>query len=284
MKILIIGKNSQIGESLKKIIPKNWNFIATTKNDLDITIKSDLMLFCEKFKPDVIINTAAYNFVDNAQDNPNLAFSINYNAVDNIDWVANYYKSYLIHFSSAYVFDGKKNLYFENDKTNPINIYGQSKLAGENIIKKNKNSLIIRTNAIFSEFNNNFVKKILSQNNKKYQIVKDNYLSPTYAGNIANLIIFILQKYEFNINGILHYNGETNISWYNFAKLIFNIAYLKNSIKKIPNIEPIEYNSYIFNTTPRPKYSILSRDKINSIKFKNELNLIESLEQTIKNL
>lgn len=266
MKVLLTGANGQLGNCIKAICPLNYELINTDRQQLDITDILAIEAIINKYKPDVIINSAAYTAVDRAEDEPTLANQINVIGPQNLAIVAKKYNIKLIHISTDYVFDGNQNIpYIENDVTNPINVYGKTKRDGEITVLNNyPSSIIIRTSWVFSEYGNNFVKTMLklSKIRTELSVINDQIGNPTYAGDIALTIFDILEK---NIpGGIYHYCGDQSVSWYEFAKRIFDIEQQLNStIKKSPvNVSPILTKDYPTKAC-RPLYSVLDMQKIN---------------------
>lgn len=225
MRVLITGSRGQVGRSLRDRLPEEWELIATDSKTLDITDADKVNTMITSFQPDVIINTAAYTNVEQAEKDHELAFAVNALGVKNIAKAAQKNGARFIHLSTDYVFDGNKNgEYTEDDFPNPINAYGQSKLAGELLALANcGNTLIIRTSSIFSEYGNNFVKQIIekARNNETININTDGKARPTYAGDLANVIIQHIEK-KPTLSGIIHVGGNEALTWYDFARLILD--------------------------------------------------------------
>lgn len=163
LKILILGSDGQLASCLKDKLNSSENkLLFVSKREVDITSKSSFHDVCSKFNPDFIVNAAAYTKVDDAEDNISLAYSINARALEHISKLCFQKDIWLIHFSTDYVFDGSsKKAYREDDHTNPIGAYGQSKLEGENaIIESNCKHIILRTSWVYSEYGTNFLKTI----------------------------------------------------------------------------------------------------------------------------
>jgi dTDP-4-dehydrorhamnose reductase len=263
MKVMLTGANGQLGHCFKNIFPKNWELFATDRKVLDITDNLAVENYISMYKPDCIVNAAAFTAVDKAEDDYNLAYQVNVIASENLAIVAKKCNAKLVHISTDYVFDGTKNYpYGENDKTNPINVYGETKRKGElAILANNPSAIIIRTSWVFSEYGNNFVKTMLklASENTKLSVVDDQIGNPTYAGDIAKVIIKLLKKNADG--GIYHYCGDKSTSWFLFAKEIFDIALKKKLLIQIPEVFPI--NSLSFPTkAKRPLYSVLSMEKL----------------------
>jgi len=255
-KILITGADGQLGRSFKNIQNNNqWaGFLFLNRHDLDISIKEDIEKVVKELKPDFFINCAAYTAVDKAESEKDKAFLINDKAVKNIAEVCSDNKISLIHYSTDFVFNGESGqAYLENDKTNPINVYGKSKLAGEHSIrnKEKLNYLIIRTSWVYAEHGNNFVKTMLRLFDSKEElgVVNDQVGAPTYAEDIAECTLSLIEKDMIN-DQVLHFSNKGKISWYDFACEIKNLT--SSNIK----INSITTNDY---PTPakRPKFSVM---------------------------
>ena len=268
MRIIILGANGQLGKSLKKIFQKtNYKFYFFNKHNLDI---NDHITLNKKFisiKPDIIINCCAYTAVDKAEKNYEEANNVNNVAVGKLAQQCMKYNCFLIHISTDYVFDGlSQNPYVENDKKNPIGVYGKTKLDGEyKILDSGCKFCIIRTSWIFSEFGNNFLKTILklASKNDELSVISDQVGSPTYSGDISQTILTILPliKNRTIKNEIFHYSGNTFCSWYEFAKIIIEVAVEKNFLKKKPTLKSITTSQYSA-LAKRPLNSSLSSEKI----------------------
>ena len=265
--ILVTGSKGQLGLELSELSNdyKNFNFFFTDKDDLNINEYDAIMKFLVIKNINYIINCAAYTEVDKAESEPELANLINHIAVRNLAKLSKEKKIKLIHISTDYVFDGRKeHPYTESDKPNPQNIYGKTKLDGELAIKmiNPRNSLIIRTSWLYSKFGDNFVKKMidLSKTNKQISVVMDQIGSPTNASDLANIILKILPKIKNDNVEVFHYANDGYCSWYEFAKTIFKIN--GDDINLVPcRSDDLPYKE------KRPKYSVLSTSKIKK-KFK----------------
>ncbi len=260
MKVLVTGTNGQLGSELR-LISKNFQNFEWVFTDIEELNLADLINLDENISnifPDVIINCAAYTNVDNAENETELSNILNYKSVDIISKWSSRNKKKLIHISTDYVFNGNTNVPLtENFPTDPVNYYGLSKLRGEEIcLKNNSKAIIIRTSWVYSRFGMNFVKTILSLMNKldSINVVDDQIGSPTYAADLADVIMTIINSKEW-ISGIYHYSNEGQISWYEFAVKIKEIQDMKTIIK------PVKTN-YFKTIAKRPKYSLLDKSKI----------------------
>lgn len=262
-KVLVTGANGQLGSELavlSKNYPKyQWIFADRTKitlNDLDI-----LQIQLKEIQPDIILSCGAYTAVDKAETEKELAFTVNHLAIELIAKYAVENNVSLIHVSTDYVFDGSSSTALSEDsETNPINVYGESKLAGEiACLKQNPNSIIIRTSWVYSKFGNNFVKTMqrLMQERDEINVVNDQIGSPTYAADLAIAMIDIIESSKW-VPGIYNFSNEGEISWYEFALAIKELGDYKCNVGGIPT-------SAYPTPAKRPKFSLLNKEKIKSI-------------------
>ena len=267
MKILVTGKNGQLGRSIQKLI-SNFNhhkFTLTGREELDLSSSESISKYFDTYSHfDVIINCAAYTAVDRAEDEIDLANRINHLAVKKLAEFANLQNAKLIHISTDYVFDGKnESLYLESDNPNPINVYGKTKLLGEKAAQETmpNNLIILRTSWVYSEFGNNFVKTMMKLGYEKNEInvVSDQLGSPTYASDLAKAILHIILNDNLNKKSfpteIFHFSNMGETSWSDFAKEIFKLSNLNCKVT------PINTDQYP-TTAVRPKNTTLSKEKI----------------------
>lgn len=254
--ILILGANSQLGKSLQQLKTKHRT-VFVTHEEVDLTdFKRVAAVLSNGW--DYCINTAAYTAVDNGEREPEKAFLINSGAVENLAKVCHINKVSLIHISTDYVFSGNvRKPYLEMDSVQPLNIYGQSKAEGEkSAIRYNPNTYVIRTAGLYSEFGNNFVKTMLHLGQKKsiVKVVNDQWNTPTYAKDLAQMLFKIIDK-DLNCFGIFHYTNEGETTWSEFARTIFKI---KKMNVVVDGISAADYPSL----AQRPLYSVLDKTKI----------------------
>ncbi len=265
--ILVTGANGQVGSEIRELSScYDYNFVFTTKDDLDITNEENIKAVIIKNDINCIINCAAYTAVDIAENDEKLADEINRKAVKKLAKISKELNIKLIHISTDYVFDGTAHKpYCEEYKTNPNSVYGKTKLNGElEMVNINPyNSIIIRTSWVYSSFGNNFVKTMvkLGKNKDELGVIFDQVGTPTYASDLAKAILDILPKIENTKVQIFNYSNEGVLSWYDFAKEIMKMAKIDCLIN------PIETFQY---PTPakRPHYSLLNKSKI-----KKEFNI-----------
>lgn len=263
MNILITGANGQLGSEIKDISNsfKTLALFYAGSETVDICNYSELKKFVLANNIEAIINCAAYTQVDRAENDFEQAERINFTGVCNLIKIIKEINGKIIHISTDYVFDGTNfKPYNENDRTNPIGVYGKTKAKGEEALKtSNINGITIRTSWLYSEFGNNFVRTMLKIgiDREELGVIFDQVGSPTNAKDLAFVCLQILSKKErLNENGLVyHYSNEGVASWYDFAKAIMQFAKINCTIN------PIETKEY---PTPakRPHYSILNKNKI----------------------
>ena len=263
MTVLVTGAGGQLGRCLKKVSVNfpHISFLFKDYSELDVTNQNSIDEVFNNNSIDYCINCAAYTAVDLAENESNKVFLLNSEAVKYLSKACKEKKVVLIHISTDFVFDGTKTTpYIESDATNPINVYGASKLAGEEQIKSIlKRYFIIRTSWLYSEYGSNFLKTMvhLGSEKKQLQIVRDQIGSPTYAMDLANVILHIIESKNQDF-GTYHYSNQGKISWYDFAKEIFKLTH---SVVKVKAISTSDYPT----AAKRPKYSVLSSDKIKEV-------------------
>ena len=261
MKILITGVNGQVGHALMRELTEH-ELIGLTRQDCDLTNLDQIKQVIDQHQPDLIINPAAYTKVDQAEDEPELAFKINRDAPKVMAEKAREYNIPLIHFSTDYVFDGKKNeAYLESDPTQPLGVYGQSKCAGEEaILEVGGLNYIFRTSWVYSNIGHNFylTMKRLSQERDELKVVADQVGVPTSNQFIAEQIKHIIPQINQNNTGIYHLVTDGSCSWYVFAKEIISLT---NPQFNLENLQAITTDEFPTKTI-RPKNSILNNGKI----------------------
>ena len=285
-KILIIGGNGQLGNCLNKLISEyalDYEFHFTDYDTLDITNQKQINEYFSEYEPHYCINVSAYTAVDLAEQEKEKAFAINAEGVKYLAEACAEKGIDLIHISTDYVFDGNINIpYSEDDFTNPLSVYGASKLEGENLaLENNPKTIIIRTSWLYSEFGKNFVKTMLNLFSTKDElnVVADQFGQPTNANDLAEAIMKIISTEEKEY-GIFHFSNYSETTWFDFAKKIAELS--KSKIK----INPISTEQY---PTPakRPMRSTMCLDKIeNSYNIEPkywENSLEECMEILLKN-
>lgn len=278
--ILITGSHGQLGNEMQQAAVRypEFNYIYTDVEELDICNKAALEGFIKANSVDFIVNCAAYTAVDKAEDDVELCYKINADAVRNIGEVAAVNGIKVIHVSTDYVFDGTNHLpYTEDETVCPATIYGKSKLAGEEtLLESCKESVIIRTAWLYSSFGNNFVKTMLKLGGERdsLNVIFDQIGTPTYAADLAEAILKVVSSENF-VPGIYHFSDEGVCSWYDFTKTIHKIAGITTC-----KVNPIETKDYPART-PRPHFSVLNKAKIKSTYGITIPHWEESLEKCI---
>lgn len=273
MKVLITGKNGQLGSELQKTCPSNIELICFGSKELDISNVEQVNELLISHSPDIVINAAAYTAVDKAETDVDAAYAVNQQGAANLANVCKHINAQLIHVSTDFVFDGTNTMpYTANDTTNPLGVYGASKLAGEQAINEalGSQAIIVRTAWVYSVFGNNFVKTMLRLMSEKEQlgIVGDQVGTPTWAAGLAGMLWALVAKTSDNtINEqyssannslILNWTDAGVASWYDFAVAIQELAVEQGLLAKAIPISAIPAASY---PTPakRPAFSVLNK-------------------------
>lgn len=279
-KILVVGGNGQLGNCIRKIAPDfelDYEFIFTDSQTLDITNEDQVNAFFYENKPDFCINASAYTTVDLAEKEKEKAFAVNADGVAHLAQACKDYKTIFIHVSTDYVFDGETNLcYSEDDFTNPIGVYGESKLRGEELaLEINRKTIILRTSWLYSEFNKNFVKTMLNLFSQKEElgIVADQFGQPTNANDLAEAIMEIIEAPQ-KTYGIFHFSNYPETTWFDFAK---KIAEFSKSNIKLNQLTTEQYPT----PAKRPKRSTMCLDKIEEVYKIEPKHWENSLEECV---
>ena len=280
MRILVTGSNGQLGSEMVALQPQETHhqWFNLDINELDITDKNAVEQFVVNNKIDGIINCAAYTNVDKAEEDVALCYKVNRDAPQYLAQAIEKVGGFIIHISTDYVFDGTNNIpYTEQDKPNPVTIYGKSKIEGEQYVCEScKQHIIIRTAWVYSSYGKNFVKIMIKLGEEKPSlgVIFDQIGSPTYARDLAKTIITIVN--QGIIPGIYNFSNEGVISWYDFTKHIHQLANITSC-----KVEPIHTADYP-TLAQRPHFSVLDKTKI-----KNTYNIEipywrDSLEECIQ--
>ena len=273
-KILLTGVNGQVGHALKTTLAQ-YEVVALSRAALDLTNSDAIRQVMREIKPDLVINPAAYTAVDKAETDAALAFAINETAPQVLAEEAAKLGAVMIHFSTDYVYDGKKNTaYAEDDATNPLGVYAKSKLAGEDAIRNvGLPHLILRTSWVYGAYGKNFLKTILrlASEREKLTIVGDQFGAPTSSDSIANGVLDLIEKWQpvdENQSGTYHFTNAGMTSWHGFSCEIVNeynnVALLRGWPTLKTHIENIEAITTADYPTPavRPANSCLNNHKI----------------------
>lgn len=281
-RILVTGSNGQLGKSLKQISEDfpAFEFVFLSRSDMPIHHFELVRNTFKAYHPQYCINCAAYTNVDRAEQEKELVFQVNGEATGVLAAICKEYHTKLVHLSTDYVFDGKATVpYTESFQVNPVNVYGASKLEGEQqTMQFNPDSIIIRSSWVYSEYGKNFVRTMLELMLRKNEIsvVNDQFGSPTYASDLAKVILNIISSGIWH-PGIYHYCNEGVISWFDFAEAIKEISGSHSKINPVPSAQ---------YPTPakRPSYSALNTEKIKNTFSISTKSWKESLAICIKQL
>ena len=268
MNILVTGANGQLGTELRNVTAgsrNNYIFSDVTSPpgvetlNLDITNIDAVRIVCDSEKVDVIVNCAAYTNVNKAEDEPSMAMLLNCTAAGNLAKVAAERDAALIHISTDYIFHGDVPLPCKEDwATDPLGVYGSTKLAGEKEIERSGcRSVILRTAWLYSPYGKNFVKTMLrlTEERDSLNVVFDQIGTPTYAYDLASLITRIIEDGQLDKTGIYHFSNEGAVSWYDFAKAISEIG------GTTCDIRPCHTEEYP-SKAQRPRFSVLDKTKV----------------------
>lgn len=258
--ILITGAKGQLGNEIRVLaeLLDDHHFIFTDKEELLIDNEEAVEDFFAQHKPGYCINCAAYTAVDKAETDTAIAYAVNATATGILAAASRRHGAKFLHISTDYVFDGQSPVPYKPDSpTNPINVYGESKLKGEQLCQKeNTDAIIIRTAWVYSEFGHNFVKTMmrLMKERAEISVVSDQVGAPTYAADLARAIVHIITSEQWQ-PGIYHYSNGGRISWYDFAVAIAEFTHSNCKVN------PISTSQY---PTPakRPAFSLLDTHKI----------------------
>lgn len=274
---MVTGATGQLGKCFEKHSSKfpNLEFSFKGSDTFDLTLYAAVNAFLRKHQFNYIINCAAYTNVEKAESEREMAYLVNSKAVKNLAEACKENQTTLIHFSTDYVFDGKKKSpYSEEDETNPLNIYGTSKLSGEQFIEQAMNNyFIFRTSWLYSEFGNNFFKSILkkAEEEQVLNITTSQKGTPTNANDLALFVLKIISQ-DKNDFGIYHYSNAEEATWYDFAEEILKLS---GNSEKVQLLKNDQYKT----VAARPEYSVLSKDKVQKAFGQEILPWKESLAQ-----
>lgn len=270
--ILVTGANGQVGWELVRALQPLGKVVAATRNDVDLEDAVAVGRFVETVAPDIVVNAAAYTAVDRAEDEPDAAFAVNRDAVRAMARVAAARGALLIHFSTDYVFDGSKQApYSESDDVSPLNVYGASKLAGEQAIAEiGGDWLVFRTSWVYASRGQNFLRTMLrlGASRETLSVVNDQHGAPTSARTIADLTAHAITKSLVERRagtfecGVYHMTASGTTTWHAFAEAIFSGARRVSpqcglAIREVNPIPAVEYPT----KTPRPTYSVLDNTR-----------------------
>ena len=261
--ILVTGSTGQLGSDVvKELLKRGYSTLSPNRSEFNLCSEDNIRNYILNSNCESIVHCAAYTQVDKAEDEKDLCIKINATATKHIAKCAKILDIPMIYISTDYVFDGTKDgKYTENDETNPINIYGESKLAGEKYVQEILDKYyIVRTSWVFNINGKNFIETMLrlSKANNQLSIVNDQIGSPTYTKDLSRLLVDMLETSKY---GLYHATNEGYCSWYEFANTIFKLANINIDIKAINS------NEYA-SRAKRPLNSKLSKDKLIEFGFK----------------
>ena len=271
MRLYVIGAEGQVARSLREAASANPDVTigCGSRPTVDILDPASVAAAIASFRPDVVVNPAAYTAVDQAEDEPERAFAINRDGAQAVAWIAREYDLPIVHLSTDYVFDGgKAGAYLETDDTNPQGVYGRSKCEGEvAVARANPHHVILRTSWVYAPFGNNFVRTMLrlADRGGRIRVVNDQVGCPTYAPDIAAAIISIsrrIRNWRDEYAGITNLAGPDAMTWYTFACAIFR----QSAVRGGPSVmvEPITTSEYPTRAA-RPVNSGLSTRRLRSM-------------------
>ncbi|MEO5682370.1 MAG: dTDP-4-dehydrorhamnose reductase [Chitinophagaceae bacterium] len=263
--ILVTGANGQLGMEIRSlsVLYPAFRFAFSDREDLPIHSFEKVQQYFEKVLPSFCINCAAYTAVDKAETEKEMAMLVNGEAVGVLATVCKSFDTKFIHISTDYVFDGSATVpYREDHIPDPVNYYGATKLSGEErCFENNSDGMVIRTSWVYSEYGNNFVKTMirLMKERNSLNVVNDQLGSPTYAADLARLILTIVEESHSAtkkwLPGIYHFSNEGVISWYDFAVAIKNLTQSACVVNPVPS-------SMYPTAAKRPAYSVFNKEKI----------------------
>jgi dTDP-4-dehydrorhamnose reductase len=263
MKVVVTGAKGQLGQDvMKQLQEQSHEAIGTDRNDLDITNEADVLKFISEAKPDVILHCAAYTNVDAAESDRDTAYQVNAVGTENLAKAAKAVDAKILYISTDYVFDGTATEPYEVDHpTKPLGVYGETKFAGEELLKKHAEKyFIVRTAWVFGIGGNNFVKTMirLGEERGEVGVVHDQVGSPTYTVDLASLMLEVMKTEKY---GTYHATNAGVCSWYEFAVEIFKQAGM-NQVK----VSPLTTDQFP-RPAKRPAYSVLSKQKLEETGF-----------------
>ncbi len=259
-KVIVTGASGMLGKDFSKTLKKGFYVIPLSRSELDITNFDNVMRAFEKSCPDIVVNCAAFTKVDLCEEKRKEAFLVNAKGPENLIKACNSINAKLVHISTDYVFDGMaERPYKENDQTNPINVYGQSKLEGERaIITKGKNYLIIRTSWLFGKGGPNFIKTMLdlARKQKRLQVVQDQTGRPTYTIDLVEYVSLLI---NCNAKGIVHCANSGSCTWFDLCSFALEKAGMRDA-----KVLPVTSDKFK-RPARRPIYSVLDLERFKSI-------------------
>ncbi|WP_407118325.1 dTDP-4-dehydrorhamnose reductase [Bradyrhizobium sp. LMG 9283] len=273
MRLLVVGREGQIARSLREAAAREIDLVlhSVGRPEVDLLQPGAVAAAIARFRPDIVVNAAAYTAVDKAENEPDVAFAINRDGAREVAAAAASEDAPIIHFSTDYVFDGKKpSPYEEQDAPNPQNVYGRSKLEGERaVMSTNVRHVVLRTSWVYAPFGTNFVRTIWRRlvEGQRLKIVNDQTGCPTYAPDLADAVIVLARLlirtgWQSDYAGITHIVGSESVTWYDFARLIATRYTAETGDSA--EIIPVSSSAYAARAV-RPANSRLSTKRLQSV-------------------
>ena len=281
MKILLFGGSGQLGYEIKtRAYDLNFELIAPVSSEVDVGNFEQVRFLTSQAQPDLIINCAAYTAVERAENERDRCFRINRDGAGNVAKAAELVKRPIIYISTDYVFAGDGNAPLkENDATGPLNVYGESKLAGEREVLSvvGDRALILRTSGLHGQRGVNFVNTMLTlfKGESPVRVVNDQVMSPTWAGWLAEVILDLSRK---GVTGLLHASGEGGVSWYEFARAIYEWSGHERSAAAVEPVTTAEFG----RPAKRPKFTAFDCSKLAGVLGRRPLTWQEGLKQHLR--
>ncbi len=285
LRILIAGADGQVGSELRKAAPTHVSLLALNRANLDIRDRSSVDSAIEGFRPHWIVNAAAYTDVDRAEAERDTAFAINRDGVSNLALAAAGVGARMIHLSTDYVFDGRKSRpYRTDDPPAPINVYGESKLAGEQAAQEalGDNVCILRTSWVYSAQGRNFLMTMLKlmSSRSEVRVIEDQVGTPTSAASLSSAIYAAI---EASLSGVYHWTDSGVASWYDFAIAIRDLAGIRSESIRGCRVMPIRSDEYP-TAARRPSCSVLDKSLIRGALRISSEHWRKNLEKVISQL
>ena len=285
MRILVTGVKGQLGyDCVKELNKRGYTDVKGIDiEDLDITDETKVLEYIKTYKPDVVMHNAAYTAVDKAELNYDTCYKVNALGPKYIAEACKEIDAKMVYISTDYVFDGTKDGYYEvDDKTDPVSVYGKTKLEGENFVKSILDKyFIVRISWVFGINGNNFIKtmlKIAKAGKTELNVVNDQIGSPTYTADLAVLLCNMIETYKY---GTYHATNEGVCSWYEFAEKIFELA---NNNMKVNPVSTKEYLTMVTQQAKRPMNSRMSKKSLDDAGFNRLPSWQDALERYLKEL
>ncbi|MBX7145261.1 MAG: dTDP-4-dehydrorhamnose reductase [Oligoflexia bacterium] len=286
MKILLFGASGQLGHEINsRALDLEFEMICPVQSELDISEEAQVLFLAERSKPDLIINAAAYTAVDQAESERDLAFAVNRDGAAAVARAAKRIGSRMIHISTDYVFSGEGNSPLREDSpTAPLNVYGLSKLEGEQAVLSilGQNALIVRTSSLHGRHGVNFVHTMIKlfKERESVSVVRDQVMSPCWAGWLAEVV---LDLGRIAASGVVHASCAGAVSWYDFAQAILESVQGKDAQARRCRLEPIGADQFA-RPARRPRYSVLDCSRLAQLLGRKPISWQEGLRAHLAEL